>query len=93
MLYQIGLFSKLGKVTIKTLHHYDGMGLLVPACVDEETGYRYYITDQLLRLNQIMALRQMGFSIPEITDILDGNHVSAILERRKAQLLAEQETA
>lgn len=93
MLYRIGMFSKLGKVTVKTLRYYDEMGLLVPAQVDGETGYRYYTTDQLFRLNQIMALRQMGFSIPEITDIIDGRNVSAILKRRKAELLAEQETA
>lgn len=92
MLYRIGMFSKLGKVTIKTLHHYDEMGLLVPASVDEETGYRYYTTDQLLRLNHIIALRQMDFSIQEITDIIDGRNVSAILGRRKAELLAEEKT-
>lgn len=60
MLYRIGMFSKLGKVTVKTLRYYDEMGLLVPAQVDGETGYRYYTTDQLFRLNQIMALRHTG---------------------------------
>ena len=39
-MYRIGKFSKLGRVNIKTLHHYDEVGLLVPAHVDEENGYR-----------------------------------------------------
>jgi len=85
-MYRIGMFSKLGKVTIKTLHHYNEVGLLVPAHVDEENGYRYYTTDQLFRLGEIMALRQMGFSIPEISAIVDGHNVAGIMEQRKVVL-------
>ena len=85
-MYRIGMFSKLGKVTIKTLHHYDEVGLLVPAHVDEENGYRYYTTDQLFRLGEIMALRQMGFSIPEISAIVDDHNVAGIMEQRKVVL-------
>lgn len=92
-MYRIGMFSKLGRVTIKTLRHYDEEGLLAPAYVDEENGYRYYTTDQLFRLNKIVALRQMGFSISEIGDIVDGRNVSAILEMRKAELTTELEQA
>lgn len=89
MHYRIGLFSKLGMVTIKTLHHYDEEGLLVPDYVDEATGYRYYTTGQLFRLNEIVALRQMGFSIPEISAIIDGGDLAEILTRRKAELESE----
>lgn len=85
-MYRIGMFSKLGMVTIKTLHHYDEVGLLVPAYVDEENGYRYYTSDQLFRLGEIMALRQMGFSIPEISAIVDGHNITGILMQRKAEL-------
>lgn len=85
-MYRIGMFSKLGRVTIKTLHHYDEVGLLTPAHVDEENGYRYYTTDQLFRLNEIVALRQMGFSIPEISAIVDGHNIAGILTQRKAEL-------
>jgi len=91
-MYRIGMFSKLGRVTIKTLRHYDEVGLLTPAHVDNENGYRYYTTDQLFRLNEIVALRQMGFSIPEITDIVDGRNISMILEQRKAELISERES-
>jgi len=90
-MFRIGTFSKLGRITIKTLRHYDEVGLLIPVHVDEENGYRYYTTDQLFRLNEIVALRQMGFSISEITDIVSGQNKSAILEQRKAELRSEQQ--
>lgn len=86
LMYRIGMFSKLAKVTIKTLHHYDEVGLLTPAYVDEENGYRYYTTDQLVRLGEIVALRQMGFSIPETIAIVDGHNIAGILEQRRAEL-------
>lgn len=85
-MYRIGMFSKLARVTVKTLHHYDEVGLLAPAHVDEENGYRYYTAGQLVRLNEIVALRQMGFSIPEISAIVDGHNIEEILEQRKAEL-------
>lgn len=91
MMFRIGMFSKLGRVTIKTLRHYDEEGLLRPAHIDEENGYRYYTADQLLRLNQIVALRQMGFSIPEIAGVVDGRNVNGILLQRMAELTADQE--
>lgn len=90
-MYRIGMFSKLGKVTIKTLHHYDEVGLLVPARVDEENGYRYYTTEQLFRLNEIVALRQMGFSISEISAIVDGHNIAEVLEQRKTELESEMQ--
>lgn len=83
---RIGTFSKMGKTTIKTLRHYDEVGLLAPAAVDEETGYRYYTSDQLFRLHEIVALRQMGFSVAEVLQILDGQGVEPILSARKAAL-------
>jgi len=91
-MYRIGMFSKLGQVTVKTLHHYDEVGLLTPAQVDDFTGYRYYTTDQLFRLNEIVALRQMGFSISEISVIADGRGIEEILEQRKAKLENESRT-
>lgn len=90
-MYRIGIFSKLGKVTVKTLRHYDEVGLLTPAYVDEENGYRYYTTSQLFKLNEIVSLRQMGFSIPEISAITSGRNIAEILEQRKAELECEAE--
>ncbi len=85
-MYRIGMFSKMGKVTIKALHHYDEVGLLVPDHVDAATGYRYYTTQQLFRLHKIVALRQIGFSIAQIAEIVDGHGIDAILSKRKAEL-------
>lgn len=85
-MYRIGMFSKLGKVTIKTLHHYDEVGLLTPALVDEENSYRYYTSDQLFRLHKIVALRQMGFSVAEISSIVDDQSTMVILEQHKTEL-------
>lgn len=90
-MYRIGEFSKMTKTTIKTLRYYDEAGLLTPAYVDEVNGYRFYTTEQLLPLHHIIALRQAGLSIPEISAVLSGQNARAILEKRKAE--TEQEEA
>ena len=63
---QIGQFSKVCQVSVKTLHHYDKIGLLAPAEVDRFTGYRYYKTDQIDDMNYIQRLKRYGFSLDEI---------------------------
>ncbi len=68
---RIGDFSKLSRVSIKTLRYYDDMDLLKPVHVDEWTGYRYYAFEQLPRLNRVLALKDLGFSLAEITGLLD----------------------
>lgn len=68
---RIGVFSKMNKVTIKTLRYYDELGLLSPCHVDEATGYRYYAASQMPRLHRILALKQIGFSLSEIIDALE----------------------
>jgi DNA-binding transcriptional MerR regulator len=73
---RIGDFSKLSRVSIKTLRFYDEMGLLKPNNVDPYTGYRYYEFDQLLRVNRILALKDLGFSLEEIGQLLDSNFTS-----------------
>lgn len=70
---KIGEFSRLGQVTVKTLHHYDEMGLLKPSQTDPFTNYRYYTLDQLPRLHTIMALKELGLSLDEITQLVSEN--------------------
>lgn len=70
---KIGDFSKLGYVTVKTLRHYAQIGLLRPAWIDRFTGYRYYSLRQLARLNRILALKDLGFSLEQITQLIDEN--------------------
>jgi predicted transcriptional regulator YdeE/DNA-binding transcriptional MerR regulator len=67
---KIGDFSKLAHVSIKTLHHYDDMGLLKPVHVDRFSGYRYYEIGQLSRLNRILALKDLGLSLDQVTGLL-----------------------
>lgn len=66
---KIGEFSQLMQVTVKTLHHYEQKGLLLPDEVDEWTGYRYYAVEQMQRLNTIRALQRMGFTLEEIGEL------------------------
>jgi DNA-binding transcriptional MerR regulator len=73
---KIGDFSRLTQIPIKTLRYYDEMGLLKPAEVDQFTGYRYYTLDQLPRLNRIIALKDSGFSLDQITQLLT-SHLTA----------------
>ncbi len=70
---RIGDFSRLGQVTVRTLRLYDEMGLLKPAHVDDATGYRYYSSGQLSRLNRILVLKDMGFSLEQIACLLQSN--------------------
>lgn len=72
MKFKIGEFSKLCQVTVKTLRHYEEIGLLVPIAVDEWTGYRYYDISQLRRVNRIVYLKQLGLSLEEINELFEG---------------------
>jgi effector-binding domain-containing protein len=70
-MFKIGEFSRLSHVTVKTLRYYDEIGLLKPAEVDRFTNYRYYSASQLPRLNRILALKDLGLSLDEITRLLE----------------------
>lgn len=87
---RIGDFSTLSRVTIKTLRYYDEVGLLEPASVDPLTGYRYYAYEQLPRLNRILALKDLGFSLDEIrqllADALTPEQMRGMLKLRQAEI-------
>ncbi|MGN1270064.1 MAG: MerR family transcriptional regulator [Clostridia bacterium] len=88
-MYKIGEFSELSKTTIKTLRYYEKEGLLIPAFVDRETGYRFYETSQLPELAKIVSLRQIGLSINNIKSFLNGGDLEQILRLRKQELETE----
>jgi DNA-binding transcriptional MerR regulator len=69
-MYTIGQFSKITGFTVKTLRFYHEKGLLVPPCVDHDTGYRYYNAESAERGRIIAGLRGLGFSVAEMADIL-----------------------
>lgn len=68
---KIGEFSKLSQVTVKTLRYYEEIGLLIPSEIDDWSGYRYYDLTQLQRMNQIIHLKSLGFSLEEIKTMFD----------------------
>lgn len=84
-MYRIGEFSLLGKTTVKTLRYYEKEKLLVPSMVDSN-GYRYYDASKLLELAKIVSLRQVGFSIMEIKEIMSGNDFIVSLNNKKQEL-------
>ncbi|MDJ0752904.1 MAG: MerR family transcriptional regulator [Ardenticatenaceae bacterium] len=69
--FRIGEFARFARVTIKMLRYYDRLGLLRPVAVDPETNYRYYSAEQLPRLNRIIALKDLGFSLDQVAEILE----------------------
>ena len=70
-MFKIGEFSRLSRVSVRMLRHYDQLGLLTPSQTDPFTGYRYYSAEQLPRLNRIIALRDLGFSLEQIGGMLE----------------------
>jgi predicted transcriptional regulator YdeE/DNA-binding transcriptional MerR regulator len=97
--HKIGDFSRLAHVTVKTLRHYAKVGLLKPVWIDRFTGYRYYSLQQLSRLNRIIALKDLGFTLEQIRPMLDGSlpvdRLRAILKRKQeelAQQLQDEQT-
>jgi DNA-binding transcriptional MerR regulator len=70
-MFRIGEFSKLTRVSVRMLRHYDQLGLLRPSHTDPMTKYRHYSAEQLPRLNRILALRDLGFSLEQIAGMLD----------------------
>lgn len=81
-MYRIGLFSKMNRVTIKTLRYYDKTELLKPAFVEKTTGYRYYTSCQLPELHRIITMRQMGLSVSDIKKVQDGFDKTSVLKRQ-----------
>jgi DNA-binding transcriptional MerR regulator/effector-binding domain-containing protein len=93
-MFSIGEFARMGTVSVRTLRHYDEIGLLRPAHVDPETGYRGYSADQLGQLNRIIALKDLGFSLTQTGKLLSGitvEELRGMLALRRAQLEQELE--
>lgn len=90
---QIGEFSNVCQVSVKTLHHYDKIGLLVPAEVDRFTGYRYYKTEQIDTMNYIKRLKRYGFSLEEIQHLIisDRRELADALQKQKEKLRKKQQ--
>src|SRR4051812_9372146 len=89
MSWPIAEVARMSGVTARTLRHYDAIGLLCPERVGSN-GYRYYEQEQLLRLQQILLLRELGLDLATIARVVDGEHDKlAALRRHHRTLLAE----
>lgn len=89
-MFKIGEFSKLSMLTVKALRFYEKEGLLIPARIDEWSGYRFYEAGQLETAATIKALRQLDFSVEEIKAHLSGVPLRSALRAKKAELIQRQ---
>jgi DNA-binding transcriptional MerR regulator len=91
-MYGIGTVARLAQVSVRTLRHYDDLGLLKPAYVDPPTGYRHYTPDQVVRLHRILVLRDLGVPLSEIAHLLEDDvtveQLRGILRLRQAEASA-----
>src|SRR5687768_12691015 len=69
-MFRIGDFSRIARVSARLLRFYDEIGLLVPAHADPQTGYRYYTLAQLTEVNRILVLKELGFSLDQVREVL-----------------------
>lgn len=91
-MFAIGEFARIARVTVKTLRFYDEAGLLKPARVDKTSGYRYYQASQLPRLNRILVLKELGFSLEQITTMLTEGIAAAEMQGMLRLRRIEQES-
>ncbi|MEU9831381.1 MerR family transcriptional regulator [Streptosporangium sp. NPDC048047] len=89
-MFTIGEFARHGRVSVRMLRHYDAIGLLRPARVDPVTGHRAYEAGQLIWLNRIVALKDLGFTLEQIRAMskedVSVEHLRGMLTLRRAEL-------
>ncbi|MGW2471772.1 MerR family transcriptional regulator [Streptomyces sp. NPDC001665] len=96
-MFTIGDFARYGRVSARMLRHYDEIGLLHPDRTDPATGYRYYGAAQLARLNRIIALKELGFTLQQVGAVLDDavgpEELRGMLRLRRTELEAAMAAA
>lgn len=92
-MFTIGDFARHGRVSVRMLRHYDATGLLRPARTDPASGYRFYEVGQLARLNRILALKDLGFTLEQVRVMLDeqvsAEQLRGMLRLRYAELQSQ----
>ncbi len=90
--YQTHEFAKRAGVTVRALHHYDRLGLLKPSGRTEK-GYRLYTDRDLVRLEQIVALKFIGFPLSQIRELLSNKDVdlAQALQRQREIIVAKRD--
>ncbi|WP_405892896.1 MerR family transcriptional regulator [Streptomyces sp. NBC_01527] len=96
-MFTIGDFARYGRVSARMLRHYDAIGLLPPDRTDPATGYRFYGAAQLARLNRIIALKDLGFTLQQVQAVLDDQvgpeELRGMLRLRQVELEAAMAAA
>jgi DNA-binding transcriptional MerR regulator len=91
-MFRIGAFARLAGVSAKLLRAWDELGLFRPVWVDRSNGYRYYSPAQLPELRRILALRDVGVPLAELTGLVAGGaDLGTVLVRRRAELERERQ--
>ena len=86
-------FAEFTGVSVRTLHYYDEIGLLTPAFVDRDTGYRFYDENSILRMQEILFYRELDFSLKRIQEILESpnyNRTEALKEQKHLLTLKKE---
>ena len=89
-------FADFTGVSVRTLHYYDEIGLLTPAFVDEQNGYRFYDENSLLRMQEILFYRELDFPLKSISEILSSpnyDKVKALKEQKHLLMLKKERLA
>jgi DNA-binding transcriptional MerR regulator len=90
--YSIGRLARMAGVSVRTLHHYDEIGLLQPS-TRTASGYRVYGEQELLRLQQILFFRELGFALDAIRRILDDPGFDPVVALEGHRRLLQQQAA
>ena len=88
--YTVKKLAKLSNITVRTLHHYDAIGLLKPA-YHGDNGYRFYVEEQLLMLQQILFFRELGFELKKIQKIVGRSDFDKVAALNSHRLSLEKE--
>lgn len=91
-MHTVGEVAELAGVSVRTLHHYDDLGLVVPSA-RSDVGYRLYAHADLERLQEVLALRALGLSLAEVAGVLDdpSHDRVAVLRMQAARLRAQRQ--
>lgn len=93
-MFKIGEFSKISNTTVRTLRHYEKLGLMLPATIDQYSGYRFYEARQIGTINKIKMLQQIGLSLETIKEILEKEQTDVLkyyYEIKENELAQEME--
>lgn len=91
VMLRIGEFARLSQISIKMLRHYDALDVLRPSQIDPESGYRFYEVSQLADAVRILALKDCGFSLEEIAQLLHTQDSASIETLLRQRLVAQRQ--